>query len=85
MSDRLRTRVARDFRAPGSAAEIIRLVEAASDSERIQAAIIFASQGDVREVEREAALVAVDWRDVLVNGGLADEGWRDVLDSELGR
>jgi hypothetical protein len=84
MSDRLRSRVARDFDESGSAQEIIKRVEGASDSERTQAAIIFATHRDVREIERGIALSTLDWRDVLVNGGLADEDWRAVLDDALG-
>ena len=84
MSDRLRARVARDFDTPGSAEEIIRLVECAADSERIQAAIIFAANGSIREVERGIELAALDWRDVLVNGGLANDDWPVVLNRALG-
>jgi hypothetical protein len=29
------------------------------------------------------ALASPDWRDVLVNGGLASEGWPAILDAEL--
>lgn len=85
MSIRLRARIERDFPIEGAAASIISRIEAASAIERVQAAIVLASCGDVREVEHEAALAEIDWRDVLVNGGLADDDWEVVLDRELGR
>ena len=84
VSARLQRRVVRDFPSPGSAEEVIRLVAGVSDSERVQAAIVFAANGDLQEIRREAELVAIDWRDVLINGNLAHEDWRDVLDSGLG-
>jgi hypothetical protein len=85
VSARLKRRVARDFPSPGSANEVIHLLAGVSDSERVQAAIVFAAHGDLQEVKREAELVAVDWRDVLMNGDLAHEDWRGALDFELGQ
>jgi hypothetical protein len=29
-------------------------------------------------------LLALDWRDVLMAGGLGEDNWRSVLDAELG-
>jgi len=84
MSQRLRARLARDFPAPSSAPELIRLVEVASDSERVQAAIVLAARGDLGMIRHGVALAAEDWRDVLVNGGLENEDWPAVLDRELG-
>lgn len=84
VSARLQRRVARDFPEPGSSEEIVRLLADASDCERVQAAIIFAANGDLREFKRETQLAMVDWRDVLMNGGLAHDDWPDVLDAELG-
>lgn len=84
VSNRLRARIKRDFGDPGSASEVEHLVREASESERVQAAIVFASRGDMRAVHRGAALARVDWRDVLVNGGLANEDWVAVLERELG-
>jgi hypothetical protein len=84
VSARLQRRVARDFPQPGSAEEVVRLLASVSDSERVQAAIVVAANGDLRELKREAELAAVDWRDVLINGDLARDDWPGVLDSELG-
>jgi hypothetical protein len=84
MTKRLRARVLRDFREPGSAEEIVRLVEAAAYDERIQAAIVLAASGDVKGIRSGVDLARIDWRDVLVNGGLGDDDWRSVLFAELG-
>jgi hypothetical protein len=84
VSGRLRQRITRDFPEPGSAEEVIRLLAEASESERIQAAILFAGHGDIREVQRQAELAKIDWRDVLLNGELAQDDWAAVLDSKLG-
>jgi hypothetical protein len=84
MTGRLRARVSRDFRDPGSSEEVVRLVEAASGDERIQAAIVLAASGDVNAIRSGVDLTRIDWRDVLVNGGLAQEDWRSVLDTVLG-
>jgi hypothetical protein len=77
-------RIAADFPQPGSAGEVASIVDAASDSERVQAAIVLASRGDVSELRRQCDLATVDWRDVLVNGGLAHDDWRERLDTTLG-
>jgi hypothetical protein len=84
VSARLRARIDRDFPAPGSADEVARLVAEASDSERIHAAIVLWAAGDLGRLLNSVELAAVDWRDVLVRGGLEHDDWRDRLDSELG-
>ena len=84
VSSRLRQRIARDFPEPGSAEEVIRLLAEASESERIQAAIAFAGNGDIREIQRQAELATIGWRDVLMNGELAQDDWPVMLDSKLG-
>lgn len=85
VSDRLKRRIKRDFPEAGSADEVTRLVSEASDSERIQAAIVFKAHGDIREIQRQVDLVAVDWRDVLMYSGLEHDAWPSVLDSRLGK
>ncbi len=52
--------------------------------ERIQAAVILASSGDLRRFEHNAAVAESDWRDVLVFAGLANEDWRERLTDALG-
>jgi hypothetical protein len=84
ISARVRRRIERDFPRPDSAAEVCRLVAGASESERIQAAIVLAAAGDLVEIRRQAQLATVDWRDVLMNGGLGHLGWAERLDAALG-
>jgi hypothetical protein len=84
VTGRLRRRLETDFPSPGSAEEVARLVEAASDSERIQATIVLFSAGDVSIVREGVAFAATDWRDVLVRAGLETEHWANRLDDELG-
>lgn len=45
---------------------------------------MFAAQGNPTELARQADLAGTDWRDVLMNGGLADSDWMSILDRELG-
>jgi hypothetical protein len=84
MTERLRARVSRDFPETGSAEEVVRLVEAATGDERIQAAIVLAAAGSVNAIRSGVDLARIDFRDVLVSGGLAREDWKDVLHAELG-
>jgi hypothetical protein len=81
VSSRLQRRVADDFTHPGSVEEVIRLLTEASDSERVQAAIVFA--GELAEIKHAVELAAIDWRDALVNGDLANDNWQSRLDAEL--
>lgn len=63
-----------------------RIVSEASDSERIQAAIVLRAHGDfglLREVVAPTG-TGIDWRETLFRGGLSDEDWRERLDSEFG-
>lgn len=52
--------------------------------ERLATAAIVQSGGDLDELERAVSLGRTDWRDLLMNGGLGDEGWRAKLDKILG-
>jgi hypothetical protein len=61
------------------------LVDSADERERIQAAIVLAARGRWSAFEQLAELAEVDWRDVLVAAGLADEDWRTRLIDKLGR
>jgi hypothetical protein len=84
LTPRLQRRIERDFPAPGSAPEVTRLVADASESERIQAAIVLYARQDLRRLTHALVLAQQDGRDVLVGAELADEDWRQVLDVELG-
>ena len=46
---------------------------------RVQLAMIKISAGNILELRRAAQQAAIDWRDVLVASGLADENWRQTL------
>jgi hypothetical protein len=51
--------------------------------ERIQLAALLLAQGDLRKLDDAVALGRRDWRDLLVAGGLADEGWQERVAAEL--
>lgn len=83
LTPRLESRLARDF--PASKLDEARgIVSKSSDSERVQAAIVIAAEGSLDQLRVQADLASVDWRDVLMNGGLANADWAARLDSELG-
>ena len=73
-----------DFPSAGSAAEVERLVTDTTDTERVQAAMVVWSGGDMDRLRDAVALAGVDWRDVLMRANLADEDWSARLDAELG-
>lgn len=83
LTARLRRRIERDFTA-AEAAEVSRLVAGVPHNERVQAAIVLAATGRVKAVHEGVALAALDWRDVLMNGGLGHQDWNERLDAELG-
>ncbi|SHN22832.1 hypothetical protein [Actinacidiphila paucisporea] len=93
-STRLERRIRRDFPEPGSAPEILRILNALPDaagyaneelrSERIRAAIVLFARGDITKFRQAVELAKLDWRDVLVAGELADADWAIRLDAELG-
>jgi len=83
-----RKRIGLDF--PAGSAEISYL-EALADSafdgqgrERVQAAVVIASRGQWDRFKSMLQLLRLDWRDVLMAGGLGEDDWRLVLDAELG-
>ncbi|KQY22384.1 hypothetical protein ASD16_17435 [Cellulomonas sp. Root485] len=87
VSRRVAEAVARDFGA--HAPDVVRRLEKLSlhgnpEHERVHAAIVFSSMGDLCELDKAAALAALDWRDVLVHAGLADADWPNRLDAKLG-
>ena len=53
------------------------------DPERIQAAMVLASDRKWEPFMRVFRLLTVDWRDLLVAGGLADGDWPALLNVEL--
>lgn len=84
MSRRLRRRVEADFAEEDSAEEVVRMVSQVSETERIQAAIVLWAGGDLGRIRDSVGLSQVDWRDVLVRGGLEHEDWPGRLDAALG-
>jgi len=89
LTQRLSDRIGRDF-APATAEQVrsylTSLTADASggqDLERIQAAVVLASHGQWERFRRVFDLLSVDWRDVLMAGGLGNEDWPDVLSKEL--
>jgi hypothetical protein len=87
LTPRLRKRIEHDF-LPGS---VLSYLEGLSDSEyggqgreRIQAALVLASRGRWDRFESMVQLLRMDWRDVLIAGGVGHDDWRAVLDRELG-
>lgn len=53
-------------------------------SERVQAAAVIVSRGDIDKLGEAIELARIDWRDLLVMGGLEYEDWADKLDRLLG-
>src|SRR5947209_19613255 len=92
VSDRVRAAVVSGF-DPGSVEPVLGrlqeldlpLIESAEGRERVQAALLVIAAGNSSSFERAAALAEVDWRDVLVAAGLANEDWPERLDQQLGR
>lgn len=83
LSPRLARRIHADFAQSGRAQEVCDLVERASDSERIQTAIVLVSGGNLDALLDAISLAATDWRDVLMAGGLGHEGWEDRMNLAL--
>lgn len=86
---RLSERIRRDFPA-GTAEKVASYLASlddgalgGQDTERVQAAIIIASAGQWDRFLSLIRLLRLDWRDVLVAGGLANEDWPARLDAEL--
>jgi hypothetical protein len=83
VTSRLAERVRRDFPSLGTDDLVRRLADGAQ-GERLQAAVVLWAEGDLSRFEDSLALCEVDWRDVLVRSGLADDDWPHRLDAELG-
>jgi hypothetical protein len=64
---------------------LLELVESGTqDRERVLAAVVFGAGADEDVLLRLIELSRVDWRDVLVSGGLANADWPGRLDRSLG-
>jgi hypothetical protein len=80
---RLAARIRRDFPEPGSAEVIIESLRDVDAGERVQTAIVLWARSDLSRFRDSLALAHVDWRDVLVRGGLENDDWHQVLDAAL--
>jgi hypothetical protein len=88
VSERVAVRVRADFgaREAGEALRELAGTETGNqDAERVHAAVVLAAGGSLGQLKRLVALSHVDWRDVLVAGGLGNGDWPEVLARELGR
>jgi hypothetical protein len=91
VSGRLKAAVARDFE-PGSVDPVLirlegldlPLMDTETGWERVQAAILVIASGGYVKFEEAASQAETDWRDVLVEAGLANEDWPERLDAQLG-
>jgi hypothetical protein len=89
LTARLEQRIRADFPPDVAPTVIDHLTElddvayGGQDHERIQAALVLAAGGDWDRFLAQFHLVRLDWRDVLVAGGLADEDWPHKLIAEL--
>lgn len=86
VSNRIAARIARDFGPDaGEVLDALALAESGSQEvERVHAAIVLMAEGSVERLWQAVELSALDWRDVLMNGGLAEWDWPAVLDREFG-
>ncbi|MEV6242958.1 hypothetical protein [Lentzea sp. NPDC051838] len=85
VSARVTARVSRDFGpAASDALGALALAETGNqDVERVHAALVLMADGSVDRLWQAVELSALDWRDVLVNGGLANGDWPEVLEREF--
>jgi hypothetical protein len=54
------------------------------NTERLLAAVVLLSGGNVEAFQKAMDVGRVDWRDLLVAAGLANEDWPQCLERELG-
>jgi len=91
VSPRVADYIAHAFRGP-RAAEVVGLLASLDlpgrstpdGDERVCAAVVAIADGDVDRLIAAVIKAEVDWRDVLVSAGLANDDWRERLDQMLG-
>ena len=54
------------------------------DRERVLGAVVLGADGDLSQLQQLIELSRIDWRDVLVGGGLGNADWQTVLNDRLG-
>jgi len=85
-SPRIAERLAADFgaAAPSMLSTLERLeVTQQVGPERIHAAILLAARGSQTLFQDALEHAQEDWRDLLDRVGLADDGWRAVIDDQF--
>jgi hypothetical protein len=60
-------------------------IDSGQDPERIQAAVLLAADGSVKEFTAMLALARLDWRDLLVNAGLENGSYASVMRRRLSK
>ncbi|GAA3453783.1 hypothetical protein [Dactylosporangium matsuzakiense] len=88
-TQRLIKRIERDF-TPAHAREVIGWLTGLApesygrqDEGRVQAALVLRARGNLREFISLVELMRLDWRDLLMAGGLGNSDWPAILDAEL--
>jgi hypothetical protein len=87
VSDRVSRRIDRDYGT--SAVEVRRHLESLQipgevPGERVVAAIVLSGGGDWDRFAAAIENARLDWRDVLVGAGLANDDWPEILDYQFG-
>jgi hypothetical protein len=89
LTPRLQRRVRRDF--PVDADFVLATLgdldtgwKHVHETERVLAAIVLHSDGDLAKLGTMVELACVDWRDALAAAGLEHADWARRLDAELG-
>lgn len=90
VSDRLAAWITREF-PNGTAERVLDVLRGLSaeevfwrgETERLAAAIVLPCQGRWDWFEAQVKLARIDWRDVLMNGGLGHSDWPRRLDEYL--
>ncbi|MGW9429415.1 hypothetical protein ACWHA1_15880 [Streptomyces decoyicus] len=93
LSARIIRRIERDFQREESATvaqlleEVVKSVGRGSSSieERVAAAVLLYSEGDADRFAQAADYAQQDWRDLLIDAELADEGWEQRIYDEFGK
>ncbi|MGW8975850.1 hypothetical protein [Streptomyces platensis] len=93
LSERIIRRIERDFQREESATvvqlleEVVKSVGRGSSiiEERVAAAVLLYSEGDADQFAQAADYAQQDWRDLLIDVELADEGWEQRIDDEFGK
>jgi hypothetical protein len=90
LTPRLRRRLEADYgeeaaRLAGELEPLPESIDSGQDPERIQAAVLLAADGSVKEFAAMLALARLDWRDLLVNAGLENGSYASVMRRRLSK